>query len=62
MAPSSTRPTPDDLRRWRERQGMTQAEAERWWFGHSNDGRTWRRWESGERRIPPPLAKRIRGR
>lgn len=52
--------TPDDLRRWREKKGWTQVEAEEWWMGRHNNGRTWRRYERGERAIPAALAKRIR--
>jgi hypothetical protein len=51
--------TREELRRWRVKQGLTQGEAEEWWFGHHNDGRTWRRYELGERAIPAPLARTI---
>ena len=48
--------TPTDLVEWRERLDITQVEAERRVFsGKHNKGRTWRRWERGERKIPAML-------
>lgn len=46
----------DHVREWRERRHWTQAEAARW-YGVSD--RTWRRWETGETRVPAPVLKRI---
>jgi hypothetical protein len=51
--------TPEELRAWREGRHLTQTEAESWWYGHDNGGRTWRRYELGERAIPAPLARTI---
>lgn len=51
---------PDELRAWRVGRQLTQAEAERWWGIERPTGRTWRRWERGERSIPAPLAHRVR--
>lgn len=60
MAPADARPvTPTELRKWRLARKLTQADAEWWWFGHDNGGRTWRKYELGERKIPAPLALRI---
>ena len=42
------------IRRWRDEQGWTQAEAAAWW---GCDERTWRRYELGERTVPKPLLK-----
>lgn len=53
--------TPRELRVWREAMGWTQEEAGLWYgLPITSAGRTWRRWESGERRVPSPLAKRVR--
>lgn len=41
--------TPLTLKLWRERRGLTQADAASW-IGVSP--RTWRRWETGKQRIP----------
>ena len=48
----------NELRRWRtEVRNWTVEEAAGWW---GVDERTWRRYESGERAVPKPLAKRVR--
>ena len=49
-----------ELKAWRLARGWSQ-EAAGLWYGlpTSSAGRTWRRWESGERRIPGPLRWRI---
>lgn len=60
MAAVDTSPvTREELRKWRLTRRLTQVEAERWWFGHDNEGRTWRKYELGERGIPAPLSQRI---
>lgn len=54
--------TPTDLRRWRLRQGMTQAQAYVWFTGKKSPygQQILGRWETGARPIPAPLAERIR--
>jgi DNA-binding XRE family transcriptional regulator len=48
------------LKAFREAWGWTQEEAGLWYgLPVSSAGRTWRRWENGERSIPGPLAKRV---
>lgn len=48
------------LKEWRERRGWTQQRAGEWWgLPAKNAARTWRRWESGDRRIPMPLVQRV---
>lgn len=44
--------TPSQLRDWRYRHGLSSDHAAET-FGLA--GRTWRRWENGERKIPPLL-------
>jgi DNA-binding transcriptional regulator YiaG len=48
--------TPSDLRATRESLGLTQGSAARL---IGVDGRTWRRWENGERGIPEPVARLV---
>jgi len=49
---------PETLRQWRtEVKGWTVVSAAKWW---GCNVRTWRRYESGERKVPLPLAKRVR--
>lgn len=43
--------TPEMLIEWRARLEISQVEAEHR-LGMGNKGRTWRRWEKGERKIP----------
>jgi DNA-binding XRE family transcriptional regulator len=47
------RPVPHDLRRWRTRHGLTQADAAEVVGVHE---RSWRKWELEERAIPKMLA------
>lgn len=49
-----------DLKAWREGRKLTQAQAEEWWLGHKgSEGRTWRRWESGDSPIPNALIRTV---
>lgn len=55
--------TAADLRRWREKVGMTQREAGEWYGCPPKSAeRTWRRWERGERRVPPSLIRMVQTR
>ncbi len=50
---------PAELRAWRKRQRLTQRQAEVWYFGHDNGGRTWRRYEAGDSPIPVALVRLV---
>lgn len=44
------------VRAWRERAGMTQAQAARW---YGTTERTWQRWESGAAKVPAHVLSRL---
>lgn len=52
-------PSPDDLRAWRDAEGLTQERAAKL---AGVELRAWQRWESGERAVPQWLADTLRQR
>lgn len=52
--------TGKELRDWRKAHGLTQAQAAEWWHGEPGRVRTWRRWETGESKVPRPLIARVK--
>jgi transcriptional regulator with XRE-family HTH domain len=53
--------TRKDLKAWRLKQGWTQEQAGLWWGCPASSAKgTWYRWESGRRKVPRQLVKRIR--
>lgn len=50
-------PTPEEIRRWRDAVGLTQSAVAELL---PTDLRTWQRWEAGDRRPPPFLARALR--
>lgn len=53
--------TREQVRAWRQRQRWTQEEAGLWCgLSPKSAARSWRRWESGERTVPPWLVLLIK--